>query len=82
MVQIFLDDNLKKSDLDLRHILVDTIENRNLGEVIEETSSSEELEVIIEHSSDNDISRAVKDCLIYLGFNDYKMEYITSNQDD
>jgi hypothetical protein len=81
LIEIHLDKNITKSDLELRHLLVDTIESRNLGEVIEETSSPEMLEVVIEISGNKKIKEDLKGLLISLGFNQYKIQDI-SNEDE
>jgi len=47
LIAIHLDRWITKSDLALRRLLVDTIEERNLAEVLEETSSPEMIEVVI-----------------------------------
>ena len=79
LIKIHLDKNITKSDLDLRHLLVDTIENRDLGEVIEETSSPEMLEVVIEVSRIKNIENDLQGLLISLGFNDYNIQDISSD---
>jgi len=76
LIEIYLSNHIKKTDLDLRHVLVDTIESRNLGEVVEETSSPEALEVVIEHPANKNIEQPVKDILLSLGFDSFKMEYL------
>ncbi|HUH17864.1 hypothetical protein [Albibacterium sp.] len=80
LIEIHLDKSNIKSDLDLRHLLVDTIEGRNLGEVIEETSSPEVLEVVLEVSGNKIIEDELKGLLTSLGFNQYKIQDI-SNED-
>jgi len=79
LIEIRLDEHISKSDLSLRHLLVSTIEKRELGEVVDETSSAEMMEVVIEVSS-NRIKDDLKNLLISLGFNDYRITDIT--QDD
>jgi hypothetical protein len=81
LVEIHLDKNIIKSDLDLRHLLVDTIEGRNLGEVIEETSSPEVLEVVIEVSGNKKIEHDLNGLLISLGFSQYKIQDISSEDE-
>jgi hypothetical protein len=80
LIEIHLDNHITKSDIDLRHILVDTIESRDLAEVVEETSSPEMLEVVLEVSDDKKIENDLKDLLTSLGFNRYAIQDI-SNED-
>lgn len=80
LIEIYLDKNITKSDLDLRHLLVATIESRDLGEVVEETSSPEILEVVLEVSEKKKIEDDLKDLLGSLGFNEFKIQDI-SNED-
>ena len=82
LIIIHLDKNITKSDLDLRHLLVDTIENRSLGEVIEETSSPEMLEVVIEIPGKKKIEEDLKSLLVSLGFNNYEIQDISSDETD
>lgn len=79
LIEIHLDKNITKSDLDLRHILVDTIESRDLGEVVEETSSPEMLEVVLEVSENEKIEDDLQGLLISLGFNHYNIQNISSD---
>lgn len=81
LIEIHLNEGVIKSDLDLRHLLVDTIESRDLGEVIEETSSPEMLEVVIEVSGNKKIEDDLKELLTSLGFCKYKIQDI-SNEDE
>jgi hypothetical protein len=81
LIEIHLDKNITKSDLELRHLLVDTIESRDLGEVVEETSSPEMLEVVIEVSGNKKIEEDLKGLLISLGFNQYKIQDISSEDE-
>ena len=81
LIEIYLDKDLIKSDLDLRHLLVATIESRDLGEVIEETSSSEMLEVVLEVSENKKIGDDLKGLLNSLGFNQYKIEEIPNENE-
>lgn len=80
LIEIHLDKTITKSDLVLRHLLVDRIEGRNLGEVIEETSSPDMLEVVLEVSGNKIIEDDLKGLLTSLGFNQYKIQDI-SNED-
>jgi hypothetical protein len=79
LIEIHLDKNITKSDLDLRHILVDTIERRGLGEVVEETSSPEMLEVVLEVSEIEKIDDNLQGLLFSLGFNHYNIQDISSD---
>ena len=79
LIEIHLDENITKSDLELRHLLVDTIESRNLGEVVEETSSSEMLEVVIEVSEREQIADDLQGLLTSLGYSNYNIQDISSN---
>lgn len=81
LIEIHLDKNITQSDLELRHLLVATIESRDLGEVIEETSSPEVLEVVLEVSGNKIIEDDLKGLLTSLGFNQYKIQDI-SNEDE
>jgi len=76
LIEINLDRHIGKSDLNLRQLLVSTIEDRELGEVVEETSSPEMMEVVIEVSSIK-VKNDLKDLLFSLGFNDYKITDIS-----
>jgi hypothetical protein len=80
LIEILLDKNITKSDLDLRNLLVDTIESRDLGEVVEETSSSDMPEVIVEVFGNERIQNDLQNLLISLGFNHYNIQDI-SNED-
>ena len=79
LIKVHLDKNITKSDLDLRHLLVDTIESRNLGEVVEEASSTEMLEVVIEVAWIKKIENDLQGLLISLGFNDYNIQDISND---
>lgn len=81
LIAIQLDSGLTKSDLILRHILVDTIEYRNLAEVVEETSSPKMIEVVLEISENKKIEEDLKGLLTSLGFSRYKIQDI-SNDDE
>lgn len=82
LIEIHLDKHIAKSDLDLRHILVDTIESRNLGEVVEETSSSKMIEVVIEISKNVKIKNDLKSLLTSLGFNHYNIQDISTDNEE
>ena len=66
LIEIHLNKNIAKSDLDLRRFLVDTIERREMGEVVEETSSPEMMEVVIEALWDEKIEADLQELLISL----------------
>lgn len=80
LIEIHLDKSITRSDLVLRHLLVDTIEDRNLAEVVEEMSSSEIIEVVVEVPGNMNIEKDLKDLLVSLGFSKYKIQDI-SNED-
>ena len=61
--------------------MVNTIEDRDLGEVVEETSSPEMLEVVIE-TSKKKIEEDLKSLLCSLGFNNYEIQDISSDETD
>jgi hypothetical protein len=67
--------------LDLRHFLVETIEGRRLGEVVEETSSSEKMEIVVEVSGRKKIEEDLRNLLISLGFNDYHIQDISTDNE-
>lgn len=79
LIKIHLNKRLTKSDLVLRHLLVDTIEYRNLAEVIEETSSPDMIEVVLEVSDYKKIECDLKSLLTSLGFNQYKIQDISND---
>ncbi len=81
LIKIHLDKNITKSDLYLRHLLVNTIEKRGLGEVVEETSSPEMMEVVIELSRNKKIKDDLEGLLISLGFNNYNIQDISIDDD-
>lgn len=79
LIEINLDRHISKSELSLRQLLVSTIENRELGEVVEETSSAEMMEVVIEVSS-NIVIDDLNNLLISLGFNDCRITDISQDE--
>ena len=81
LIEIHLDKLIAKSDVELRRLLVDTIESRNLGEVVEETSSAEMLEVVIEVQENESIDDDLGSLLVSLGFTNYKIEDITEEDE-
>lgn len=78
LITIYLDPWITKSDLVLRHLLVDTIEARGVAEVIEETSSYEIIEVVLEVSVNKKIESDLKDLLDSLGFSQYEIRDISN----
>lgn len=78
LIEIPLDKSITKPDLVLRHLLVDTIEDRNLAEVVEETSSSKMMELVLEVSDNKKIENILKDLLSLLGFGQYEIRNISS----
>ena len=80
LIEIRLDKNITKSDLDLRRFLVDNIVSREMGEVVEETSSSEKMEVVIEALWDEKIEADLQELLISLGFNDCNIQDISRDE--
>jgi hypothetical protein len=77
LIVIHLDPNIIKSDLELRHFLVDTIESRGWGEVIDETSSPKMMEIVLEVSKKKKVEDDLQDILIALGFNNYDIQDIS-----
>ncbi len=82
LIEIHLDQSITKSDLDLRHLLVETIESRDFGEVVEETSSSAMLEVVLEVAEHARVEEDLSDLLISLGFNQYNIQDISNDEND
>lgn len=80
LIEIYLNKNIVKSDLVRRNILTDTIEHRNLGKVIEETSSISMMEVVLQVSNNKKTENYLKDLLVSLDFSNYKIHYV-SNKD-
>ena len=81
LIEINLDKHITKSDLDLRRFLVETIEGRGLGEVVEETSSPVMLEVVIKVSRNKKIEDDLKGLLISLGFNNFNIQDISIDEE-
>jgi hypothetical protein len=76
LVEIFLNNVIVKSDLEFRQIIVGTIENRGLGEVVEETSAPNMIEIVIEVMKDREIKKDLESLLLSLGFNNFKIQNI------
>lgn len=81
LIEIYLGKRIERSDLELRHLLVDTIESRNLGEVVEETSSPEMLEVVVEVPGRKKVENDLQSLLASLGFDHYNIQDISGNDD-
>jgi hypothetical protein len=81
LIEIHLDQSISKSDLHLRYLLVDTLESRGIGEVTDETSSSNMLEVVINVLEENHI-QSIPELLISLGFNDFNIIDISEDDDE
>ena len=79
LIEIYLDKDISGFDLDLRHLLVDTIGSRQLGEIIDETSSPEMMEVVLNVMRNEHIEDNLKVLLNSLGFNNYTIKDITDN---
>jgi len=76
LIEIYLNNTIEKSDLEFRKIIVDTIESRGLGEVVEETSALNMLEIIIELEENKDIKRDLESLLFSLGFTNFIIQDI------
>lgn len=79
LIKIYLDDKIIEADISLRHLLVESIESRALGNVIEETSSLTMLEVVIETAINREIGGDLRSLLLSLGFNNYSIQNISFN---
>jgi hypothetical protein len=73
VVEIYLNNTIDKSDLEFRQIIVGTIENRDLGEVVEETSAPNMLEIVIEVKENNEIKEDLESLLFSLGFINFRI---------
>ncbi|KQB41124.1 hypothetical protein [Flavobacterium aquidurense] len=76
LIEIYLSNNLEKSDLEFRQIITGTIEERGLGEVVEETSASNMLEIVIEVEENKEITEDLEGLLLSLGFTNFKIQDI------
>lgn len=74
LIAIYLNNIIEKSDLEFRQIIVGTIESRDLGEVIEETSAANMLEIVIEVEESKEIKEDLESLLLSLGFVNFKIE--------
>ena len=74
LVEIYLNDTIEKSDLEFRQIIVGTIESRGLGEVVEETSAPNMLEIVIELEGSKEIKDDLESLLLSLGFVNFKIQ--------
>jgi len=77
LIEIYLNDALTKSDLEFRQIIVGTIERRGLGEVVEETSSHNMLEIVVELPDDKEIRGHLDSLLLSLGFSNFEIRDIS-----
>ena len=77
LIEIYLSNIIEKSDLEFRQIITGTIESRGLGEVVEETSASNMLEIVIEVESDKEIKEDLESLLLSLGFANFKIQDIS-----
>jgi len=77
LIQIFLNNNIETSHLEFRQIIVGTLEERDLGEVVEETSSINMLEIVVEVKKVKEIKEAIKDIIMALGFTKFNITKIT-----
>lgn len=76
LIEIYLNNTIEKSDLEFRQIIVGTIENRGLGEVVEETSAPNMLEIVIEVEENKSIKKDLESLLLSLGFVNFKIRNI------
>jgi hypothetical protein len=76
LIEIYLSNTLEKSDLEFRQIITGTIESRGLGEVVEETSASNMLEIVIEVEEGKEIKEDLESLLLSLGFVNFKIKDI------
>lgn len=74
LIEIYLNNTIEKSDLEFRQIIVGTIESRGLGEVVEETSAPNMLEIVIEVEENKEIKDDLESLLLSLGFVNFKIE--------
>lgn len=73
LIEIYLNDKLKKSDLEFRQIIVGTIENRELGIVIDETSTQNMMEIAIEVKDNEGIKEKLENLLLSLGYTSFQV---------
>lgn len=73
LIEIYLNNTIEKSDLEFRQIIVGTIESRDLGEVVEETSASNMLEIVVEVKENKEIKKDLESLLFSLGFVNFKI---------
>jgi hypothetical protein len=76
LIEIYLNNTIEKSDLEFRQIIVGTIESRGLGEVVEESSAPNMLEIVIEVDENKAIKKDLESLLLSLGFNNFKIQNI------
>ena len=76
LIEIYLDNSIEKSDLEFRQFIVDTIESKGLGEVVEETSSQYMMEIVVETEGNKEIKPDVKSLLLSLGCANFNIKDI------
>jgi len=76
LVEIYLNNTIEKSDVEFRQIIVGTIERRGLGEVVEETSAPNMLEIAIEVEENKEIKEDLESLLLSLGFINFRIQNI------
>jgi hypothetical protein len=74
LLKIKLDRPPDKTDLTLRNIFADTIEDRQVGEIVELTSSDQELEVIIESENEGSLAAEIANFMSLFGIKNYSFE--------
>lgn len=74
LIEIYFNNTIEKSDLEFRQIIVGTIESRGLGEVVEETSAPNMLEIVIEVEENKEIKEDLESLLLSLGFVNFRIE--------
>lgn len=80
-IQIFLDNGLEMADVHMRYIFVDTIESRGLGEVVEEGTSADGLELIVTYPANENVQPSIVELLNSFRFTNYKMEELDDEND-
>jgi len=74
LLKIKLDRPPDKTDLALRNIFADTIEDRHIGEVVELTSSDQELEVVIESVNEDFLTAEIAKFMSLFDIKEYSIE--------
>jgi len=80
LIEIYLDNTIEKSDTEFRQIIVGTIESRGIGEVIEETSAPNMLEIVIEVEKGKEIKNDLESLLLSFGFVNFKIQDVFNNE--